>query len=230
MDSEGTVTFYEELPQRATAMGWIMGTRNILTIPVLQGAGAPPINRPLLMQYGLIKISVIKAHALTYVQAINSCQAQNNMMWYTCILNILTKDGRKKITSEPQSYHVHQECHDPSGAMLFKLFMNKALVDNRTTTTLYCNNLISIEVHMGVVNSNIEHFNQFVQDNGQALKNRGHDIDKDDMVECLLQAYLVAHDSKFNNYVTLLQTNFNDGTSSLNAEQLMCKAFDFYKP
>ena len=41
---------------------------------------------------------------------------------------------------------------------------------------------MSLEVHMGVVNSNIEQFNQFDQYNRQALKNRGHDIDKDDMV------------------------------------------------
>ena len=54
--------------------------------------------------------------------------------------------------------------------MLLKFLINKALVDNRTTTTLYHDNLISLVVHMGVVNSNIELFNQFVWDNRQALK------------------------------------------------------------
>ena len=78
-----------------------MVASNILTTPVPQGAGVLPINQPFLMQYGLIKMSVIKAHALTYVQAINSCQMQNNIILYTCILNTLTKEGRKKITSEP---------------------------------------------------------------------------------------------------------------------------------
>ena len=59
-----------------------------------------------------------------------------------------------------------QEGHYPSGAMLFKFLMNKTLVDNRTTTTLYCNNLISLKIHMGVVNSNTEHFNQLVKITG----------------------------------------------------------------
>ena len=138
-----------------------MGASNILTIPFPQGAGAPPIDRPLLMQYGLIEMSVIKAHALTYVQVINSCQAQNNMMLYTCILNTLSKDGRKKITSELWSYYVDQECHYLSGAMLFKFLMKKAVVDNRNTTTLYHNNLMLLKVHMGVVNINIEPINLF---------------------------------------------------------------------
>ena len=31
------------------------------------------------------------------------------------------------------------------------------------------------------------------------------------------------------NYITLLQTNIKDKTSSLNAKQLMCKSFNFYK-
>ena len=84
------------------------------------------------------------------------------MMMYTFILNTLTKNGRKKITSEPQSYHVDQERHYASGAMHFKFLMNKAPVDNRTTTTLYRYNLMSLKVHIGVVISNIEQFNQFV--------------------------------------------------------------------
>ena len=83
---------------------------------------------------------------------------------------------------------------------------------------------------MGLVKNNIEQFNQFVKDNRQALKNCSHNIDKDGMVEHLLHSYIVAQDSKFDNYITLLQTNINDGTSSLNAEQIMCKAFNFYKP
>ena len=118
-------------------MGWKMRASNVPIIPVPQGEGAPSINKPLLMQYRLIELSIIKAHTFIYVQAINSCQAQNNMMLYTCILIILTKEGRKQITSEPQSYHVDQECHYPSGAMLFKFTMNKALVDNDN------NNIIS---------------------------------------------------------------------------------------
>ena len=104
-----------------------MGASNILTIPVLEGKGAPSSNRSLLMQYRLIKISVIMAHALTYIQAINAHQAQNKMMLYTCILNTLTQEGRKKITSETQCIHVDQECHYPLGVMLFKFSMKKHL-------------------------------------------------------------------------------------------------------
>ena len=49
MGSGGMMTFCEELSQSVAAMGWIMGIGNILTIPVPQGAGAPPTDHLLLI-------------------------------------------------------------------------------------------------------------------------------------------------------------------------------------
>ena len=150
------------------------------------------------------------------------------MMSYTCIMMSLSEEGRKKITSEPQSYHVGKECTYPSAAMLFKVLMNRALVDNRTTTTMYRNNLAALEIHIGVVNSDIV-FNRYVMDNRAALKNRGHDIKEDDMLECILNAYLLAQDNEFHSYITQIRTSIDDGSIQQTAEQLMNKAFNFYK-
>ena len=82
--------------------------------------------------------------------------------------------------------------------------MYNTLLDSKATTTLHHNNLMTSEVHVGVLNNNIEQFNQYVHDNRQALKNGCHDIDEGDMLKCLWHAYL-AQGSKFNNYITLLQ-------------------------
>ena len=80
--------------------------------------------------------------------------------------------------------------------MLFKILMNYALVDNRTTI-MYLDNLATLEVHIGVVHSNIEMFNRYVMDKRATLKNRGHGIDEDDMLKCILNAYLLARNNKF---------------------------------
>ena len=64
------------------------------------------------------------------VQAIDSCQAQSNMM-YTCITNSSTKEGRKRMTNEQRNYHVGDDCHYSLGSILFKFLMNKALVNNK---------------------------------------------------------------------------------------------------
>ena len=226
VDPNGTVTFIEELKQQSIAMGW---QKHVLTIPVPEPGRLNIINRPLLSHYGLISMDNIQEHALTYVSTEGSRNAQDNMMCYTCIMMSLSEEGRKKITSEPQSYHVDAECTYPSAAMLFKVLMNPALVDNRTTTTMYRNNLAALEIHIGVVNSDIELFNRYVMDNRAALKNRGHDIDEDNMLERILNAYLLAQDNEFHSYITQIKTSIDNGSIQQTAEQLMNKAFNFYK-
>ena len=81
-----------------------------------------------------------------------------------------------------------------------------------------------------VVDRDIEVFNQYALDNHQALKNCGHDINKDDMMECLLDVYLLDWDNKFHAYIIQLKTSIDDGALTQRAEQLMGKALNFYKP
>ena len=105
LDSNGTVTFIEELKQWAIPMGW---TTHVLTISVRQPGWAPAIKCPLLSQYGLISVDNICKYTLTYVSAQGSWSAQHNMMCCTCIMMSLSEKGREKITSEPQRYHVDE--------------------------------------------------------------------------------------------------------------------------
>ena len=79
--------------------------------------------------------------------------------------------------------------------------MDKALVDNQTKNTMYRTTLASLDVHIGVVNSNMEFINQYVLDNHQTLKNCGHNIDEDDMLQHLIDAYLLAQDNQFHAYI-----------------------------
>ena len=66
---------------------------------------------------------------------------------------------------------------------------------------MYHNNLATLEVHIRVVNSNIELFNRYMMDNRVALKDRGHEVDEDDMLKCILNAYLLAQDNTFHAYI-----------------------------
>ena len=47
---------------------------------------------------------------------------------------------------------------------------------------MYCNNFASLEVNIEIVNSNIELFKMHMMGNQEALKNRVHYIDEDDML------------------------------------------------
>ena len=69
-------------------------------------------------------MSIIKNHALPYVQTITSHHKQNTM-FYTFILISLAKEGRKNVTTEPRSYNVDNDFHFSSDAMLLKFLVNK---------------------------------------------------------------------------------------------------------
>ena len=110
--------------------------KHVLTIPIPQTVHLPVVNQSLLSHYGLISIENIHKHALTYVSTDGSQSAKDNIMCYTCIMMSLSEKGRKKITSEPQSNHIDEECTYLSAAMLFKVLINHAFVNNRTATTM----------------------------------------------------------------------------------------------
>ena len=107
VDSNDTVTFIEEIKQQSITMGW---QKHALTIPVFQPSQLTITNSSLLSHYGLISMDNIREHALTDVSTKGSQSAQDNIMCYTCIMMSLSEEGWKKITSEPQIYHLEEEC------------------------------------------------------------------------------------------------------------------------
>ena len=70
-----------------------------------------------------------------------------------------------------------------------------------------------MDIHIGVMS-----FFQYVLDNCQSLKNNGHDIDEDGMLECLLDAHLLSQDNEFHAYIIQLKTSIDDGTLTQTAE------------
>ena len=225
VDSEGAVTFCEELRQKSQEMGWDTGTTDILTIPVTKDGSTKQLN--LLSQYGLIDEEDIRAQCLTYCHTATR-QAQNNYQLAACILNSLSVDGRKTIASEPSKYHTDDTLATQSGPMLFKLIMSKALVDNKSTTSMYRGNLQNLEIHMGVLNSNIVEFNQYVTDNRKQLANRNESIGEKDMIKRLFRAYLAAQDSHFVDFINVLKVTHRSSSSTLTAVKLQDQAYDFY--
>lgn len=107
-----------------------------------------------------------------------SRRAQNNMQMFTCIMASLTKEGRIKILAEQDKYHVGEGTNRRAcAALLFKLLMQKAIIDTRATASLLRENLSSLDTYMSTVKSNIEQFNKYVKVNWEGLKARGESCD-----------------------------------------------------
>jgi hypothetical protein len=88
------------------------------------------------------------------------------------------KEGRIKILAEQDKYHVGEGTNRRAcAALLFKLLMQKAIIDTRATASLLRENLSSLDTYMSTVKSNIEQFNKYVKVNWEGLKARGESCD-----------------------------------------------------
>ena len=80
----------------------------------------------------------------------------------------------------------------PVVELLFKLIMQKAVIDTRAKATYLRYNLTNLDTYMSTVNSDIYNFNQYVKVNVDGLKARGYCTD--DFIIYLFKSYQVASD------------------------------------
>ena len=91
-------------------------------------------------------------------------------------------------------------CHGV-GEELFKLMMNKAIIDTHSTATQLRENMTKLDTYMSTVTSNIENFDQYAKVNVDRSK-AGVDS-TDDLMINLFDSYQVA--SERNLYATSIQ-------------------------
>jgi hypothetical protein len=223
-ESKEVYAFCEKLMERAGNQGWDLTGANIINVPDAAGT-----MHNLIRNYGQLTTDEIRAHALTYAFHENRL-SQNNMQMFNCIMNTLTKTGMTKILAEREKYYVQQPNHPentrPSGALLFKLLMQKAIIDTRATASLLRENLSSLDTHMSVVKSNIEDFNKYVKENYEGLKARGERCD--DLMVNLFKGYECASDQEFVRYIKMKKDDYDDGTD-MEPENLMTLALNKYE-
>ena len=192
--------FAEAIVERANRAGWNAQGGNIIDVNVNNEL----IN--LLTQYGRLTTDQIRAHCNTYFNQ-NNRQAQNDQQMYTCIKNSLTPDTEKKILAERDKYHIN---HVPCGPLLYKLLLQKAIVDNRATSNLMRANLTELVPYMETIDYNIELFNEYVKLNYEGLNARGEVCS--DIIIYLFKAYLTVTNPEFIRYMQLKKIEYDDGT------------------
>ena len=207
--------FSESMLERANKSGWMAQGGDIIRINV----AGEDIN--LLTQYGRLTADQIRIFGATYINQQNR-QRQNDAQMYHCLRNSLTEDASNKILAERDNYYINQE---PSGPLLFKLLVQKAVVDVRATASLMRTNLIELTKYMELVNCDISKFNQYVKLNHEGLHARGESCP--DLMIHLFNAYLSVSDKQFRTYINLKKIAYDEGTA-ISPEQLMSLALGQY--
>jgi hypothetical protein len=209
--------FCDALTDRANKSGWYAGEGNILNIP-----DTTTTNRDIIKEYGRLTIADITAHVTTYING-NSRRTQNSAQMLSCIKESLSDAGKLKILSESDKWKVNGK---ESGVLLFKIIMQKAVIDTRATSSFFRENLTSLDAYITTIDSNIELFNQYVNINRAGLQARGETTD--DLIINLFKAYLSVEDQNFVEYMKKKKDDYDEGTTVLEPETLMTHALNKY--
>ena len=136
-------------------------------------------------------------------------------MMVECLLASLTEVCFYKISNEESKYMVNKV---PSAALLYKLLMQKAIIDTGATTYKFRTSLNNLSTYMGTVNSNIELFNHHVKNAEEGLSARGETVN--DLCMKLFQGYKACVDTNFVDYINKKEEDYLDG-ADVKSESLM---------
>jgi hypothetical protein len=130
-----------------------------------------------------------------------------------CLLNSLSLDFLKTITSESATYHVPALLASngavPAGALLLKLIISNAHVDSRATVTFIRNSLRKLDAKMIQLDSNVVEFNLYVKAQVLSLAQRGETTT--DLLVNLFEGYKAADDVEFKDLLKRKENEYNEG-------------------
>lgn len=211
------MVFLSKLRARAARMGW----QHILDIPHDTNEDPEWGKRNILEIYGEITMTQITSHIKAYIHT-KSRMVQDTAMMYNCIMNSLQDEVLSKVIEYEEEYKFGNMY---SGVNLLKVIIRESTLDTNATTRNARCKLASLNAYMETINQDILQFNQHVKDLLLCLSTRGET--KHDIIVNLFNAYDTFTDTKFRQYMTRFQDNWDDGYH-LDAKNLMKKAVNKY--
>ena len=142
---------------------------------------------------------------------------------FKCISNSIMEDAHLKIITEMNTYTRHGA---EAGPILFKLLMQKAIIDTCSTTNYFHENLSSLDTYMASINLDIVEFNKYVKLNHNRLIACGEGCDN--ILVNLFKGYTAAGNDNFVKYMADHRTYYNDGNDDTMPEHLMSFALNKY--
>lgn len=217
---EGFYQFIKSLKERADAFGWSR-PGGILWVAPDNKQGTAKIN--VLENYGVISLERITEHETTYVNSPTRA-AQDDRMFYECMMNSITIEGKAKLNMHEGQYKIGEET--PSGLCLFKVLVRESYLDSKATANMIRSKLSSLDLYLPQVGNDIIKFNAYVTTLMDALHARGEQTH--DLLNNLFRAYAACSDGNFVKYISDRQSEWEDG-AELTAQQLMLKAVTKFK-
>ena len=156
-NAEDLYTFLKALKERAREYGWDTEGVGIMSIP--DNPEDPKDFKSLIDNHGEIDIESIKAFEESYVEG-KSRSAQDAAMLYRCLMNSISKEGKKKILVWEDQYQVGTY---GSGNLLLKIVVRESHLDTNATSASIRKKLTNLDRYLPTIGQDITKFNTYVK-------------------------------------------------------------------
>ncbi|CAB9501684.1 unknown protein [Seminavis robusta] len=221
--------FLRRVWHRAEAFGWT----DILFVTDASGTA-----RNITKEHGCLTIELVKAHALVYLRQANR-RHQASACLRQLLIGSITSKLADRLTNKKESYTINAapaaQIGQPAPApiptedgtcMLFEI-IKLVSVETKATVALISKRLANLEVVMEECKSNIDVFNDVVDDLISQLEAR--DVTVPDMLNPLFDGYSNCADANFVKYIATKRDAYYDGTLVITHSALMVSALEKYK-
>ena len=124
---DGLYQLLQSLSNRARAFGWDNRIGGILQIP--ENPNDPKLATDNIIEnYGRISLAEIRAFEETYIGE-PMHPAQDAWMLYQCLMSLISKEGKDKVTIWKSQYTVAG--HYSAGCLLLKIIVHKSYLDKQ---------------------------------------------------------------------------------------------------
>ncbi len=130
-NAEGLYQFLQSLGNRASEYGWDNDAEGIIKIPE-NDIDADAELFSLIEEYGQLTMERIREYDTTYIDT-DGRQAQNSYMLYQCLMNSISKEGKKKILIWKDDYTIDEY---KSGNLLLKVIIRESHIDTEKATSI----------------------------------------------------------------------------------------------
>ena len=113
-------------------------------IMIADSTGTP---RNLVTEYGRLTVEDIETNIQQLIRQ-QTRQSQNSVQLFHCLTKSMTEAAHLKIVTESDKY---MEGETPVGEQLFKLIIQKSVIDTWATATYLRDNLTNLDTYMSTV-------------------------------------------------------------------------------
>lgn len=219
-NAEDLYAFLKAIRERAREYGWDTEGVGIMSIP--DDPQNPTSFKSLIDNHGEVDIDQVREFEESYIRG-RSRSAQDAAMLYRCLMNSISKEGKRKILVWEDQYQMDQY---GSGNLLLKIIVRESHLDTNATSASIRKKLTNLDKYLPTIGQDITKFNTYIKLLVDGLRSRG-EITNDLLIN-LFKGYSACSDREFIEYIKRKEDSFEEG-NEITPDQLMKYADEKYK-